>query len=250
VKETVGKLSVPGPVELSFLMGPEAARTRFQDAVDRVVKRGASHVVVVPLLVSSHSGHYEQVRYLAGKTDSLDQTMQEHLHHAGIHRASTDVPITVTPALDASRWLAVVLTERSRAMEPVPAGRALMLVGHGPNSAVDYAAWMKNLRPVADSVRLWSGFRSVQVELVREDATPAVREEAVQRLRDLVGLQAEVTGQPVTVVPILISRAGIARSRVLQDLAGLPIRYEGDPLLPHPAIASWIEASVRAASGR
>jgi hypothetical protein len=37
---------------------------------------------------------------------------------------------------------------------------------------------------------------------------------------------------------------------VLQDLAGLPIRYEGDPLLPHPAIASWIEASVRAASGR
>jgi sirohydrochlorin ferrochelatase len=123
-----------------------------------------------------------------------------------------------------------------------------MLVGHGPNSAEDYAAWMKNLRVVVDSVRHWSGFRNVQVELVREDAPAEVRAEAVQRLRDLVALQAELTGQAVVVVPILISKGGISRSRVLQDLAGLPVRYEGEPLLPHPAIASWIESSVRAAA--
>ena len=80
---------------------------------------------------------------------------------------------------------------------------------------------------------------------MREDAPAEVRAEAVQRLRDLVALQAELTGQPVTVVPILVSKGGISRSRVMQDLAGLPVRYEGDPLLPHPAIANWIEASVR-----
>ena len=247
VRQTVASVSLPGPVELSFLMGPEAARTRFQDAVEKVVRQGANRVVVVPLLVASHSGHYEQIRWLGGLTDSLDTVMQHHLHHAGIHRATTDVPITVTPALDASRALAVVLTDRARALEPSPAGRALMLVGHGPNSAEDYAAWMKNLRVVVDSIRRWSGFRSVQVELVREDAPAEVRAEAVQRLRDLVALQAELTGQPVTVVPILVSKGGISRSRVMQDLAGLPVRYEGDPLLPHPAIATWIEASVRGA---
>ncbi|HEV8362479.1 MAG TPA: hypothetical protein VGQ52_03090 [Gemmatimonadaceae bacterium] len=36
-------------------------------------------------------------------------------------------------------------------------GRAVLIVGHGPNSAEDYAAWMTNLRTVADSVRLRGG---------------------------------------------------------------------------------------------
>ena len=240
VKETASKLRVAGPVEISFLMGPEASTTRFQDAVARLVQKGSKEIVAVPLLVSSHSGHYEQIRYLAGHTDSLDRVMHDHLHHGGIERPKVNVPIHVTAALDDSHELARALTERARAHEADPRAHALMLVGHGPNSAEDYAAWMKNLRVVADSVRRWSGYRDVRVELLREDAPPAVRAEAVQRLRELIALQAELTGKPVVVVPILISRGGISRSRLMTDLAGLPIRYSGDPLLPHPAMAAWI----------
>ena len=222
-------------------MGPEAAKTRFQDAVDRLVQKGATEIVSVPLLVSSHSGHYEQIRYLAGLTDSLDAVMHEHLHHAGIERPTAKVPIRVSRALDDSPELARVLSDRAKEFEPNPAGRALMLVGHGPNSAEDYAAWMRNLRIVVDSVRRWSGFRDVRVELVREDAPAAVRAEAIQRLRELISMQAELTDGPVTVVPILISRGGISRSRIMQDLAGLPVRYSGESLMPHEAIARWIE---------
>lgn len=240
VRETAAQLRVAGPVEISFLMGPEASTTRFQDAVARLVQKGSKEIVAVPLLVSSHSGHYEQIRYLAGHTDSLDRVMHEHLHHGGIERPSVTVPIHVTAALDDSHELARVLSERARAHEADPRGHALMLVGHGPNSAEEYAAWMRNLRVVADSVRKWSGYRDVRVELVREDAPALVRAEAVQRLRELIALQAELTGKPVVVVPILISRGGISRSRLMADLAGLPIRYSGDPLLPHPAIAAWI----------
>jgi sirohydrochlorin ferrochelatase len=119
-----------------------------------------------------------------------------------------------------------------------------MLVGHGPNSAEDYAAWMRNLRVVVDSVRRWSGFRDVRVELVREDAPAEVRAEAVNRLRELIAMQAELTGGPVTVVPILISRGGISRSRILKDLEGLPVRYSEVPLAPHAAIADWITRRV------
>ena len=240
-------LNVGGPIELSFLMGPEAALTRFQDAVRKLVDRGVTEVVVVPLLIASHSGHYEQIRYLTRLTDSLDATMRMHLQHGGIERAGTNVPLRVTAALDDSHELAAVLADRASALEPDPKGKALMLVGHGPNSAEDYAAWMQNLRIVADSVRRMSGFRDVRVELVREDAPAAVRAEAVQRLRDLVALQAELTGQPVAVVPILISRGGISRSRVMQDLQGLPIRYSDTGILPHPAIAKWV---ARRVSGR
>lgn len=244
VKEGVRGLKLAGPVELSFLMGPEAATTRFQDAVERLIARGAKEVSVVPLLVSSHSGHYEQIRYLARLTDTLDVVMREHLHHGGIERPKATVPLRVTPALDDSHELARVLTDRARGSTPDPRGKALMLVGHGPNSAEDYAAWMRNLRIVTDSVRRWSGFRDVRVELVREDAPAPVRAEAVQRLRELISMQAELTRGPVTVIPILVSRGGISRSRVLQDLAGLPVRYSGDPLLPHQAITDWITRRV------
>lgn len=244
VRATVGQLRLAGPVEVSFLMGPEASLTRFQDAVDRLVKTGATEVVLVPLLVSSHSGHYEQIRFLARLTDSLDAVMREHLHHGGIERSSAKVPIRVSAALDDSRELARVLTDRATTFEPNPRGKALMLVGHGPNSAEDYAAWMRNLRVVADSVRTWSGFRDVRVELLREDAPAAVRAEAVHRLRELIALQSEVTGGPVSVLPILISRGGISRSTLMKDLDGLPVRLSSEPLLPHPAIAAWIARQI------
>lgn len=241
VREGVAKVQARGPVEVSFLMGPEASTTRFQDAVDKVVAKGAAEIVVVPLLVSSHSGHYEQIRYLARLTDTLDVVMQEHLHHGGIERPNTKVPIRVARALDDSPELARVLTDRAKAFEPDGKERALMLVGHGPNSAEDYAAWMRNLRVVVDSVRNWSGFKDVRVELVREDAPAEVRAEAIARLRELIALQAELTEAPVTVVPILVSKGGISRSRIMKDLEGLPVRYTDVPLVPHDAIASWIE---------
>jgi sirohydrochlorin ferrochelatase len=240
VRQVVGQLRLSGPVELSFLMGPEAAKTRFQDAVRKLVDRGAREIVVVPLLVASHSGHYEQIRYLSGQTDSLDSVMHEHLHHGGIERPSVKVPIRVTPALDDSHELARVLTDRARAATSTTDGRALMLVGHGPNSAEDYAAWMKNLRVVADSVRRWSGFADVRVELVREDAPAPVRAEAVARLRELIAMQAAITKDTVVVVPILVSRGGISRSRILKDIEGLPARYAESSLVPHPAMAEWV----------
>jgi len=241
VREGVAKVKSPGPVEVSFLMGPEASTTRFQDAVDKVVAKGATEVVVVPLLVSSHSGHYEQIRYLARLTDTLDVVMQEHLHHGGIERPGAKVPIRVARALDDSPELARVLSDRAKAFEPNGNGRALMLVGHGPNSAEDYAAWMRNLRVVVDSVRKWSGFTDVRVELVREDAPAGVRAEAVARLRELISMQAGLTDAHVTVVPILVSKGGISRSRIMKDLEGLPVRYSDVPLMPHQAIAEWIE---------
>lgn len=248
VKQGVAMVSADGPIEVSFLMGPEAAKTRFQDAVGRLTSKGVKEIVVVPLLVSSHSGHFEQIRYLSRLTDSLDAVMHMHLHHGGIERAPAGTQIRVLPALDDSHELARVLTERAREAQPNPQGKALMLVGHGPNSAEDYAAWMKNLRVVADSVKKWSGFRDVRIELVREDAPAEVRAEAVLRLRELISMQSELTESPVTVIPILVSKGGISRSRVMQDLAGLQFTYSGDAIMPHPAIAEWISRRIRSAA--
>lgn len=252
VLEAAHNARTGGPVEVSFLMGPGARDARFQDVVARLERAGATRIVVVPLLVSSHSGHYEQIRYLVGETDSLDGTMVHHLHMGGITRPSSKVPLRLARALDDAPQVARILTERALALVgtagDVPANRALLIVGHGPNSAEDYAAWMANLRPVADSVRRWSGFRDVRLEMVRDDAPAAVRAEAVRRTRELIEMQQAITGRDVIVVPVLVSKGLVSRDKLPQDIAGTPSVYSGEPLLPHDEIDRWIESRVAAVS--
>jgi sirohydrochlorin cobaltochelatase len=237
-----------GPVEVSFLMGPGARSARFQDAVRRLEAQGVAEIVVVPMLVSSHSGHFEQIRYLAGEPVRLDSAMLHHLHMAGIERAATRLPIRVARAMDDAPEIARVLADRALTLQKQPAGRALLLVGHGPNSAEDYAAWMGNLRRIADTVKALTGFGDVRVDLVRDDAPPPVRAEAVRRVRELIELQRAATGQDVTVVPILVSAGAVSREKIRRDLNGLPVAYTGEPLLPHPSVARWVEARVREAA--
>ena len=245
VRSVVAQVRLDGPVGVAFLMGAEAATNRFQDVANRLVSRGATRLVVVPLLISSHSEHYQQIRYLAGATDSLDAALHAHMDHGGVARATVTVPRIVTRALDDSPAMARVLAERALALSRAPAQQALFLVGHGPNSAEDYAHWMHNLRTVADTVKLLTGFRDVRVDLVRDDAPAHVRAEAVRRVRELIELQGSLTGREVVVVPVLISRGRVSRETFLADLAGLPVVYSGDPLLPHPGLARWIEDRVR-----
>lgn len=234
-----------GQVEVSFLMGPDAAKSRFQDQVAKLERAGARTIVVVPLLVSSYSGHYEQIRWLAGETDSLDQEMQHHLHMSGIDRPKTPATLHVAKALDDANELADILGDRALALAKSPTQQALFLVGHGPNSAEDYAQWMKMLRRVAERVRANTKFRDVKVELVRDDAPADVRTEAVLRSRELISMQAQITGTNVVVVPILLGRSSVGDERIRRDLAGLPIVYSGDPILPHERIAQWIETRVK-----
>lgn len=245
VLETAREVDTKGPIAVAFLMGPAAAERRFQDAVRALVEAGADRVVVVPLFVSSHSGHYEQMRWLARETDSLSPIMMGHLHHAGIERPEVAVPLELAPALDDAPELARVLTDRALALVDDPAGRSLFLVGHGPTSAEDHAAWMQNLRPVAERVREEAGFADVMVGLVRDDAPEAVREEAVRVIRETIELQHAASGREVVVVPILISSGRVSAEKIPADLQGLPIVYDGTPILPHPAIARWIESRVR-----
>src|SRR5688572_31258046 len=58
VFEVARQVRTGGPVEVSFLMGPGAKAARFQDVVRKLESQGVSEIAVVPLLVSSHSGHY------------------------------------------------------------------------------------------------------------------------------------------------------------------------------------------------
>lgn len=236
-----------GPVRVAFLTGPDAPAHRFQSVVDTLSRAGATTIVVVPLLVSSYGGHYEQVRYLVGKTDTLIPSMREHLAMAGIERPQSRVPLLLTRSMDDAPELEQVLADRAVALTTTPREQALLLIGHGPNSAEEEAAWMANLRPIAERLRVRTGYRAVHVGLMRDDAPAAVRTEAVLKIRDIITLEAQRTGRPVVVVPLLIARGVVSETKVPQDLDGLPVLYGGTALTPHPQLARWVERRVREA---
>jgi sirohydrochlorin ferrochelatase len=250
VETVAGLARTGGPIEVSYLMGDGAATHRFQDAARKLVAEGATEIVVVPLLVSSYSGHYDQIRYLAGQTDSIDDMMMHHLHMSGIARADVKVPVHLANAIDDSPEVARVLAERALKIATAPHEQAVFIIGHGPNSAEDHAAWMKNLRPIADSLKAITGARDVKIGLVRDDAPAEVRAEAVREVREVILLQNALTRKPVVVVPVLISTGSVSRVKLPADLADLPIVYSGEALLPHPGLARWVESRVKENSGQ
>jgi hypothetical protein len=106
---------------------------------------------------------------------------------------------------------------------------------------------MENLRRIAGRVRTLTGYRSVLLDLVRDDAPAPVRAEAVTRVRELIRLQHELTGRPVVVVPILVSSGKVSTEKLPRDLDGLPVVYTSEGLLPHEGVARWVESRVRGA---
>lgn len=247
VLEIASDAPVDGPVEVSFLMGAEAPAYRFQDAAVRLVERGADRIVVVPLLVSSFGTHYSQIDYLTGGLEELDANVARSLERMGLERPPVEVPMELTAALDASPEIATVLAERALRLAETPAEQALHVIGHGPNGAEDHAEWLRNLRPIADSIAKLTGFLDVQIGLVRDDASDTVRGEAVRGIREVIELQHALTGRDVVVVPLLISRGSLSTRRLPADLDGLAIAYDGDGLLPHPELSTWISRRVREA---
>jgi sirohydrochlorin cobaltochelatase len=244
VRAVAKQVNTGGPVEVSFLMGPEAATTRFQDVATALERAGVQSIVVVPLLVSSHSEHYQQVRFLAGLTDSINHALHAMMGHSNLEPVKLKVPIAVSRSLDDSPVMAEVLAERALALATAPSRQALFLVGHGPTTAEDYAHWMTNLRTVADTVRARTAFADVRVDLVRDDAPAHVRSEAVRRVRELIEMQYRITKDTVVVVPVLVSKGRVSRETFMKDLHGLPVTYSGEPLLPHTGLARWVEQRV------
>jgi sirohydrochlorin cobaltochelatase len=226
-----------GLVATAFLMGPEADSSGWGSGVAALRRGGAKQIVVVPLLVSSHGGHYREILYYAGAVSEPPPDLGGHQHPAA---NPPDLPMRVTPALDAAPELGAALLERWRSLDSANRRRPLLLVAHGPNSDEEAALWIKNLEVAAARLREAGGV-PVTVGLLRDDAPAPVRAAAVADLRNQIRRLAEAAHDSVAVLPVLISSGEIDQVRIPDDLAGLPIRYAALPLAPLAPLALWIE---------
>ncbi len=236
VRRVMTQVRWEGPVAVAFLMGDEGESSGWNAAVQALVRDGARDIVVVPLMISSHGGHYRQIRSYAGEIPELPGDM-DHMHGAAAMRP---VPMRVTEALDSAPELGAALRERWRALSRVDRRRPLVLIAHGPNSDEEALLWIRDLQ-TSTAIIAREGAIPVGIGLLRDDAPAEVRAAAVRQTRELVDRLARNADDSVTVLPVLISTGSIGTITIPTDLTGLPIRYTPAALAPLPQLARWIE---------
>jgi sirohydrochlorin ferrochelatase len=245
VRETIGQVQWDsGPVAPAFLMGAEAQSASFGAAMERLLAAGAKAVVVVPLMISSAGSHYRQVRFYARELPALPSELAAHAHYAPPDR--WPVPVRVTGALDGSPEMTAILRQRASDLAPADQRRALSFIAHGPSDSAQVATWITDLER---AVRPVAGERGVpfSIGLLRDDADPPVRKEAVQRIREDIDRLARETTDSVVVLSLLISQGSLNRIALPADLVGMPIRYQPSSLAPSPFLARWIERMATSA---
>jgi sirohydrochlorin ferrochelatase len=209
--------------------------------VKRLETSGANRVVVVPLLVSSFSNHFEEIRYYIGDR----YTAPEHAHSVPL---KTTAKFVMTQAMDDHELVSGILIDATRQISSNPSKESVVLVAHGPNGDEDNARWLEKLNHHAQRLQQTLPFKRVEVTTLRDDAPTPVRDAATERLRSLVSNGSK--DSRVLVVPVLIS-VGRIQTQIKERLTGLEFRMAEFGIASHANTRAWIrEQGAKAIEAR
>jgi sirohydrochlorin ferrochelatase len=248
------------PTEVAFGM---ATRSSIEAAAGKLIEKGVSRIVAVPLFISSHSSVIRSTEWLLGLRDEMPEDYKvfasmSHGHGShGSHGAAPaagdtmkplklKVPVTMTPAIDRHPIAADILLDRAGAISRNPSKEVVVLVAHGPNPEDDNEKWLADLGVLAALMRKRAKFSRIEYLTVRDDAGNEVREKAKAELRGLVEKAAN-EGNAALVVPVLLSYGGIENG-IRKRLEGLQYTMAAQGLLPDERLARWVLESVQSAT--
>lgn len=255
------------PVEIAFGM---ASRASIQQAVDRLAQRGVTEIVAVPLFVSSWSSVITSTEHLLGLRPDAPPDLalfakMDHAAHGAPAAGPADtadhaahaapapdpttpvvsaVPVRMTSALNRHPLVGSILADRARSISTSPPGEAVILVAHGPVPDDDNRRWLEDMAVLAEQIRASAPYAAVHYMTVRDDAGPALREQATSELRDLVRRET-AQGRRVLVVPHLLSFGGIEQG-IHTRLEGLRYSMTAQALMPDARLVEWVRLQAAA----
>jgi hypothetical protein len=259
VTALASKVDATMPTEIAFGM---AARTSIETAIGKLVARGVTEIVAVPLFVSSWSSVITSTEYLLGlraeapaalasyakmnhAPASASGAQAGHESHASASAATdgttpikSPVPVRMTSALNDHSIVADILASRARTISRDPSKEALVIVAHGPNDEDENRRWLADMRSLSERIRQTETFASHDYLTLRDDAPKTIRDAATAELRGIVERQM-AAGRRVLVVPLLISFGGIERG-LRERLDGLPYTMAETALMPDDRLATWV----------
>lgn len=261
VTDLAAQVNKTRPTEVAFGM---ATRATIQAGVDRLVARGVTDIVAVPLFVSSWSSIITSTEYLLGLRADAPPALAAFakMSHAPVtagtsgsgsaghegHGAAVDgttpirttVPIRLTAALNDHPIVADILASRAKSISQDPTKEAVVVVAHGPNDDADNRRWLSDMHSLANRIRGTERFASIEYLTLRDDAPRPVRDRATQDLRELVQRHID-GGRRVLIVPLLVSFGGIDKG-LRERLQGLSYTLPAAALVPDQRLVTWVLA--------
>jgi hypothetical protein len=240
------------PTEVAFGM---ATRSAIQAGVDRLVSRGATEVVAVPLFISSWSSVITSTEYLLGQRAEAPAALASfakmshagHTDHAqagdGTTPITSPVRVRMTRALNDHAVVAEILTSRARSISSNPSQESVVIVAHGPNSDEENRQWLADMASLAGQMAKAERFASIDYLTLRDDAPAPVRDQATRDLRSVVDRRI-AEGRRVLIVPLLVSFGGIERG-LRTRLEGLAYTMPAAALVPDDRLVAWVLEMAR-----
>jgi sirohydrochlorin cobaltochelatase len=256
IADLTKKVNETVPTEAALGMADPAT---LQAALGKLAARGVTRAIAVPLFIHSRSEVLDQTRYTLGLSDKPSEVLRAaaermssaaphmvmHHHMFSLERVKTNIPVSLTRALDDDPLVSRILLERARGLSHKAKSETVVLVAHGPVDDAALAAWNATLEKHAAFVKREGGFRGAVFAVLRDDAAPQVRAASVAALRAQVSAAARV-GRAL-VVPVLIARGGI-EGKLATDLKGLDYAWDGKTLMPHDGFDAWVLARAAEAA--
>jgi len=218
------------PVEAVFL---ELVEGRLiQDGIDCMKTAGVTHLLALPLFVSSGSTHVDEIGWALGAyLESRTETELERYQ-------TSSMELTYGKPMDDAAEIVSVVLDRLQEMSKEPAKESILLVGHGSEEAGFREAWERGLTSIADQVIKLGGYATCSTALLLPNQVP----ERLEMLRRQYPLHE------VLVMALFLSQGYFTKEVIPRRLDGVDFacRYDGLTLMPHPNIASWIVGQTRA----
>nr|WP_240353653.1 CbiX/SirB N-terminal domain-containing protein [Cohnella algarum] len=194
-----------------------------QDGVDRLEEAGATHVLAVPLFLSSGSTHVDEIGWALG-------AYPEPRRETDLERMRVGAKLTYGRPLANDAEVAEALADLAARVSESPAEESLLLIGHGSEEPWFREAWERDLSGLAVRIAERVGFADAAAAMLRPDQAA----EQVGRLRE------RRPGARVVAVPAFVSEGYFTAQVIPARLAGLDCRYVPGSIIPHPRITDWI----------
>jgi sirohydrochlorin ferrochelatase/formylmethanofuran dehydrogenase subunit E len=282
VRDAVSDVDLPYPVELGFL--EFVPNETINDAVERLDDAGVTKIIAVPLFISSHSSHIQEIEYVIGLRDTLPMTA-EHAVVEGVKMERTVAPkdnqyvISYMP-LEAGADGSMRATghpgdEEEEKLVPIDTDADIILTdamddhwlvaGIVADRTADLSENPEDETLVLvahgtgeeDNFAGWVNSTESLANQARLKLTywsdPAIGIGGTQAafIHHNETLHPEFTLRPIVesatgpvVVPLMVSEGYFTGVNIPGLLENLTYAYDGNALTPHPNVAGWIEISA------
>lgn len=222
IENTVQDVQTPFPKTIAYLEFDE--ELTISSGISLLENIGVNKIIIIPLFVSSGSTHLDEIKYMLG----LDYST----NHPDIQQISKNTPILWCSPMDDDPILYELIFEQLSSLSSNSSEENLLLIAHGSEKAHNNLIWKQLLEKIKQKIEHHYSFAAISYATLHPDNVTFVAESLLQN------------GKKLIVIPLVMSQGYLTEKKIPSKLEGLNVIWNGQTLIPHPLMTSWLEAKI------